>query len=555
MLIKQNEAEPITKVSYAIMLFLNVLALLLGIVFLMNKSQNLFSNVYGVLMLVVFLGNIRMAYRETLNRAFGDLYLIFSFLIMFALPFINTLVSSLPSIHKTQSILSVVMVFSLHFLGGNLSISNLFGQSKKVENTSNQKERVYKVWTGGWIQKVLLILLVLGLIYGLILAIGLLRIGKSWYSEIFVSEFALFFAIAFLSLGILLHRFLGQEGFRIVKALVRTVTIATFMIFMLPIIFLPILLKGAALEYEAAFGGIKLLNPEEISFRRNTFSLPEYFFGIPSPNYEVQENVMFYEGTEGIDKGIKLYFDVYTPPKNKSGLLGGNSVLIRIHGGAWTMGDKGMFNFAQMNKYFAGQGYVVFDIQYGLSNVERLFDILPASKERVGSFTVDDMVRHIGIFTDYLVKHREEYHADLNSVFISGGSAGGQLALAAGLGITEGGFDDILNDRLKIKGIIPFYPANGLSDVLELGGQKALVNPTILVSENSPPCLIYQGNQDGMVDPSVSEQLQAAYHDNGNFQCAVMRMPFGGHASDLYFSGYYNQVFLYYMERFMYQYG
>jgi hypothetical protein len=29
-------------------------------------------------------------------------------------------------------------------------------------------------------------------------------------------------------------------------------------------------------------------------------------------------------------------------------------------------------------------------------------------------------------------------------------------------------------------------------------------------------------------------------------------MPFGGHASDFYFTGYYNQIFLYYMERFIY---
>ena len=31
----------------------------------------------------------------------------------------------------------------------------------------------------------------------------------------------------------------------------------------------------------------------------------------------------------------------------------------------------------------------------------------------------------------------------------------------------------------------------------------------------------------------------------------LLTMPYAGHGSDLYFSGYYNQVFLYYMERFM----
>ena len=44
-------------------------------------------------------------------------------------------------------------------------------------------------------------------------------------------------------------------------------------------------------------------------------------------------------------------------------LPGGNSVLIRIHGGGWKSGDKGLMNNAQMNKYYSL--HVVFDIQYG----------------------------------------------------------------------------------------------------------------------------------------------------------------------------------------------
>jgi hypothetical protein len=47
-------------------------------------------------------------------------------------------------------------------------------------------------------------------------------------------------------------------------------------------------------------------------------------------------------------------------------LPGQNSTLIRIHGGGWVSGDKGGSNMVQMNKYFAAQGYIVFDIQYGL---------------------------------------------------------------------------------------------------------------------------------------------------------------------------------------------
>ncbi len=44
------------------------------------------------------------------------------------------------------------------------------------------------------------------------------------------------------------------------------------------------------------------------------------------------------------------------------------------------------------------------------------------------------------------------------------------------------------------------------------------------------------------------------YLDNANEEICVLLFPFAGHANDLYFPGYYNQVFLYYMERFMYLY-
>jgi len=45
------------------------------------------------------------------------------------------------------------------------------------------------------------------------------------------------------------------------------------------------------------------------------------------------------------------------------------SALIRIHGGAWVGGDKGFANMMQVNKYFAAQGYTVFDVQYGLTDL------------------------------------------------------------------------------------------------------------------------------------------------------------------------------------------
>ena len=77
-------------------------------------------------------------------------------------------------------------------------------------------------------------------------------------------------------------------------------------------------------------------------------------------------------------------------------------------------------------------------------------------------------------------------------------------------------------------------------------------NPELLVNNQSPPCLIYQGDQDHLIFRSRS--LENTYLTRDNAEVCLLIFPLAGHASDLYFSGYYNQVFLYYMERFMFLY-
>ena len=297
-------------------------------------------------------------------------------------------------------------------------------------------------------------------------------------------------------------------------------------------------------KYVVSLWYAKRKNIQNEFFLKTQFSIPEYFLGMVSDHYRVNTNIQFYDA-----EGIQLYFDVYMPIVDGTTLPGNNSVMIRIHGGGWTAGDKGLPNMMQMNKYFAAQGYVVFDIQYGLHDEGG--EILPTPEYVKGNFTVDDMVRHIGNFTKYLALHASEYNANLDSVFVSGGSAGGHLTCAVGLGIASGNYSSIFGDNMTIKGIIPFYPGNG--HPTRFGGSDELINPDdYLVNASSPPCLIFQGVEDGIVHWSVTQDLKNAYIAAGNDKCAAIYLPLAGHASDLYFTGYYNQVFLYYMERFLY---
>ena len=197
---------------------------------------------------------------------------------------------------------------------------------------------------------------------------------------------------------------------------------------------------------------------------------------------EIIENVLFYD-----NESIKLYFDVYMPLERGEGLPGQNSTLIRIHGGGWVSGDKGGANMVQMNKYFAAQGYIVFDIQYGLHDSPiAVMDFITPSYNK-GDFDIDDMIRHIGEFTKYLTQNADNYGANLDSVFISGGSSGGHLASAAGLAIASGNYSNIFSQNLTIKGLIPFYPSNGQMVYFGIDGKEEFTNPAELIEPGSPP--------------------------------------------------------------------
>lgn len=548
-----------------VMLLFNFLCLVLELLMLSCMESLHYGNVFGLLMLATFLGNIKLAYGTDRCKAWGYGYLVLSFLFMLIIPVMNTLVSITPSNYSSQSMISRAAIFILFLTGECLAVKEVSPAKTKVilEAHGEIKTELSKITSNTDITKqnklvnIITILLSLILFSGLFLVVFLLRErSQHGFIEMFTSEYALFYAIMFLSIGILIRK-LPFVRRQIVYDTIILITVSLiFMVCLLPFVSTLILLNKTKNEYKSAFDKGFQTESEYIEkwFRQKPFSLTGYFYGFPSGDYEVQKNLLFYQGTEGVDQGLKLYYDVYTPKVDRKDAPGGRSVLIRIHGGGWTIGDKGFSNFAQMNKYFAAQGYVVFDIQYGLSNTEKFFDLFSVERSRMGNFTIDDMIRHIGIFTSYLVNHKEEYQIDLNSIFLTGGSAGGHLSLAAGLGLTNGGYPDFLNSEVKVKGIIPFYPANGLANLLGIEGSKEWVDTTSLIDSKSPPCLIYQGSHDSNVDPVITKQIQKTYRKAGNQKCAILTMPFAGHASDLYFSGYYNQVFLYYMERFMYQY-
>ncbi|MCJ7651612.1 MAG: alpha/beta hydrolase, partial [Candidatus Lokiarchaeota archaeon] len=253
----------------------------------------------------------------------------------------------------------------------------------------------------------------------------------------FLSQISGFLTILYILTTILLVKLISTRYKK--KAWIsKTILIFGFSLALLnslPLISTPFSIQTAENEFNLAYGSdwrSTIPNQIESYMSPTQFNFYGYFLGFPIKDCNVDVDVLYYD-----NDGIRLYFDAYYPKGDRSRLPGNNSVIIKIHGGGWQNGDKSLGNVLVLNKYLASQGYIVFDIQYGLFD-SGIPSFIPTPDHVKGNFTLHDMVYQIGNFTKLLeTTYASTYNANLNSVFIMGGSAGGQLTGVIGLGYND----------------------------------------------------------------------------------------------------------------------
>lgn len=197
--------------------------------------------------------------------------------------------------------------------------------------------------------------------------------------------------------------------------------------------------------------------------------------------------------------------DLYLPPSAK----GPSPVVINIHGGGWNKGVKE--SQSGFNTFFKA-GFAVANIEYRLS----------------GQATAPAAVEDARCALIYLIKNAKQLNIDVNRIVVMGGSAGGHLALMAGLLGNDHRFDNNCTgvDNIKVAAIIDKY---GITDVWDWAygpnltsksatqwlGSKAKdeafaksVSPIYYVTKNSPPVFIAHGD----ADPTVPYQESVALH-------------------------------------------
>ncbi len=200
------------------------------------------------------------------------------------------------------------------------------------------------------------------------------------------------------------------------------------------------------------------------------------------------------------DQALKL--DLYYPPTE-----GPWPVLIFVHGGAWSAGDKSAL---PVNP--AEAGYLVASLDYRLYPAHRF----PA------------MIEDVKCAIRYLRAHASAYALDPERIALVGHSAGGHLVALAGLADESTGWDvgPYLDQSSRVQAVIPMaaptdltrpYPAEieELLDGVFGPEQRACAGPVNHVRPDAPPFMIIQGEEDTLVPVEQAHLLHEALMNVG----------------------------------------
>ena len=240
-------------------------------------------------------------------------------------------------------------------------------------------------------------------------------------------------------------------------------------------------------------------------------------------NYLILPNV-----TYAIAQNYECKLDAYVN-RAKSGPT---PTLIHIHGGGWVTGTKETA-ILPLLPYIA-MGFSVVNVEYRLARVS----LAPAA--------VEDCRQALR----WVYKNAEKYGFDTTRLVVTGGSAGGHLALMTGMVHPDSGFDaprewDYAAPSMRVAAIINWYGITDVADLLTGPNQQAYavswlgsrddrkrmaerVSPLTYVREDLPPILTIHGNQDQLVPYAHAVRLHNAL-DAHHVPNQLLTIPGGRH--------------------------
>ena len=237
------------------------------------------------------------------------------------------------------------------------------------------------------------------------------------------------------------------------------------------------------------------------------------------------------------EHGRRGLLDVYRP---KGGVTGA-PVLLQVHGGGWTIGNKDQQGLPLM-RHMASRGWVCVAINYRLS-----------PKHAFPAHLVD-VKRGIA----WIREHGEEHGADPSFIAITGGSAGGHLTALAALTPNEPeyqpGFEDV---DTTLQAAVPFY---GVYDFAGVTGGRATrqmrdmflaprvlfkhpeddreefekASPILRVRKDAPPFYVIHGVNDTLVEVNQAREFVKALREASDEPVAYTELAGTQHAFDVF---------------------
>ena len=233
-----------------------------------------------------------------------------------------------------------------------------------------------------------------------------------------------------------------------------------------------------------------------------------------------------------------VYLDAYCADDGKTD----KPIMIYIHGGGWIQGTREAH--AYYSKVFAKHGYVVFSLDYDLSSPER----------HLAETTELQLTEAFA----WVKNHAADFGADIAKLYLTGGSAGGNLALELGYKINAGVYQTAADgtELPTVRAVSVTFPAANVATFynngdLVLGGMAHKMawsytgcspeeNPALydslapvnVITAGAPATNIVVGAADSLVPPESSYELDAALEQAGIAHQTVI-VPFGNHMFDM----------------------
>ena len=200
--------------------------------------------------------------------------------------------------------------------------------------------------------------------------------------------------------------------------------------------------------------------------------------------------------------------DIMIPKNAKPGLRPG---VIVIHGGGWTGGTKESQVVPICLRYLE-KGFVVANVEYRLAN------------DALAPAAIEDAMKA----ADWVFKNASKYKIDKKRIVVTGGSAGGHLALMVGMSPASANF----GKPVKVRAVVNFYGITDVADQLSGPNMRTYAttwlperpdrlavarraSPMTYVRKNLPPILTLHGDSDQTVPYQHGVNLTKALNKAG----------------------------------------